>query len=217
VIGKVITAGRIRLTHAAPDGVLPADEPHRLYSAVQRCIDLAFGSVLLLLSLPVIALACVAIAVSTRRSPLLVQRRVGHLGDEFPMLKLRTMKKEGEPRPFGAKPQNDDRVTAVGRVLRRTSVDELPQLLNVLAGQMTLVGPRPGLPIEVAGYKHAWRRRLSVKPGLTGLWQVSGRSSLPVDRWMALDRVYLRRRSTGFDLLILLRSVAAVLSMRGAW
>jgi lipopolysaccharide/colanic/teichoic acid biosynthesis glycosyltransferase len=217
VIGKVITAGRITLTRAAPDGVRPAAEPHRLYTGVQRCIDLTLGSLLLLLSLPVIALACLAIAVSTRRSPLLVQRRVGHLGEEFPMLKIRTMKMEGEPRPFGAKSQNDDRVTAAGRVLRRTSIDELPQLINVLAGQMTLVGPRPGLPVEVAGYKHVWRRRLSVKPGLTGLWQVSGRSSLPVDRWMALDRVYVRRRSTGFDLLILLRSVAAVLSMRGAW
>jgi lipopolysaccharide/colanic/teichoic acid biosynthesis glycosyltransferase len=82
---------------------------------------------------------------------------------------------------------------------------------------MTLVGPRPPLPSEVAEYRTPWLRRLSVKPGLSGLWQVSGRSTLPLERWMALDRLYLRRRSIGFDALILLRTIAAVVSMRGAW
>jgi lipopolysaccharide/colanic/teichoic acid biosynthesis glycosyltransferase len=134
------------------------------------------------------------------------------------MLKLRTMRNSDEPRGgLTAKPPHDERVTTVGRLLRRTSIDELPQLINVLAGQMSLVGPRPGLPSEVAEYRESWLPRLSVKPGLTGLWQVSGRASLPLERWMALDRAYLRRRSTGFDLLILMRTVAAVASMRGAW
>jgi lipopolysaccharide/colanic/teichoic acid biosynthesis glycosyltransferase len=128
------------------------------------------------------------------------------------------MRDEGDPRAgFAAKEPHDRRVTAIGLVLRRTSIDELPQLINVLAGQMALVGPRPALPSEVAEYRPQWLRRLSVKPGLTGLWQVSGRASLPPRRWMALDRVYLRRRSTTFDLLILVRTVAAVASMRGAW
>jgi lipopolysaccharide/colanic/teichoic acid biosynthesis glycosyltransferase len=165
-----------------------------------------------------VAVTCLAILVSSRQAPLLLQRRVGWLGREFTLLKLRTMRGEGKARgSLGAKPVHDERVTAVGRLLRRTSIDELPQLLNVLAGQMTLVGPRPGLPSEVEEYRPAWLRRLSVKPGLTGLWQVSGRSALPLERWMALDRAYVMRRSTRRDLLILLRTLPAVISMRGAW
>jgi lipopolysaccharide/colanic/teichoic acid biosynthesis glycosyltransferase len=198
--------------------VLRAAEPHHFYDPLKRSADIVLSSALLLATLPVVVLACLAILVSTGQAPLLTQRRVGWLGNEFRMLKLRTMRCSDEPRGgLTAKPPHDERVTAVGRVLRRTSIDELPQLINVLAGQMSLVGPRPGLPSEVAEYREPWRRRLSVKPGLTGLWQVSGRSSLPPERWMALDRAYLRRRSTGFDLLILLRTVAAVASMRGAW
>ncbi len=135
------------------------------------------------------------------------------------MLKLRTMRDDAtsDARPFAAKTADDPRVTKVGALLRRTSVDELPQLLNVLAGQMSLVGPRPVLPGEAATFPMGWQRRFSVKPGLTGLWQVSGRSSLSVKCWMAYDRLYLRRRSLRFDLAILLRTLAAVVTMRGAW
>jgi lipopolysaccharide/colanic/teichoic acid biosynthesis glycosyltransferase len=115
------------------------------------------------------------------------------------------------------KAADDPRVTRIGALLRRTSIDELPQLVNVLLGQMSLVGPRPVLPGEEAEFPASWRRRFEVQPGLTGLWQVSGRSSLPVERWMALDRLYLRRRSLGFDLWLLLRTVGAVVTMRGAW
>jgi lipopolysaccharide/colanic/teichoic acid biosynthesis glycosyltransferase len=185
---------------------------------LQRGLDVLLSLGLLVATLPLIALACLTIVASTRRSPLLLQRRVGWLGREFTMIKLRTMRDEGESRGgLAAKPVHDARVAAVGRLLRRTSIDELPQLVNVLAGQMTLVGPRPSLPSEVAEYHAGWMRRLSVKPGLTGLWQVSGRSSLPLRRWMALDRAYVARRSTRRDLLLLLRTLPAVISMRGAW
>jgi lipopolysaccharide/colanic/teichoic acid biosynthesis glycosyltransferase len=173
---------------------------------------------LLVPALPIMLLACLAIVLTTRQAPLLLQRRVGWRGAEFTMLKLRTMGCEDEPPAcLVAKPLDDRRVTTAGRLLRRTSIDELPQLVNVIAGQMSLVGPRPGLPAEVAAYREPWRRRLSVRPGLTGLWQVSGRSSLPPERWMALDRCYLARRSLAFDLRVLARTVAAVISMRGAW
>jgi lipopolysaccharide/colanic/teichoic acid biosynthesis glycosyltransferase len=208
------------LTHAAP-------EPHRFYGACKRLLDVTLSLSLLVLAVPIIALACMAIALSTRRSPFLVQRRVGMLGREFAMIKLRTMAgpdelplEEPSPAPgevFRAKTPDDPRVTPVGRLLRRTSLDELPQLLNVLAGQMSLVGPRPALPEEVARYPRSWRGRLTVKPGLTGLWQVSGRSSIPPRRRPAMDRYYVRHRSLGFDCLILVRTVAATVSMRGAW
>jgi lipopolysaccharide/colanic/teichoic acid biosynthesis glycosyltransferase len=204
-------------------GFARASEPHPVYDACKRTLDIVVAVALLLLSLPLLALVCLAIFLATRRSPLLAQERVGYMGRRFRMLKLRTMDAaadaEGADRdsgPFADKPQDDPRVTTVGRPLRRTSIDELPQLLNVIAGQMSLVGPRPGLPHEVAAYPPGWRRRLTVQPGLSGLWQVSGRSDIPGRRWMALDRLYLRRRSLLLDGLILLRTVPAVLSMRGA-
>ncbi|HEY7467838.1 MAG TPA: sugar transferase [Dehalococcoidia bacterium] len=214
----VAAAGRPAHQRHASGRVTPAPQPHAFYAPLQRCLDVLLSVILLLVALPLVAVACLAILATSRQAPLLLQRRVGWLGREFTLLKLRTMRDEGEARgSLGAKPVYDERVTAVGRLLRRTSIDELPQLLNVLAGQMTLVGPRPGLPSEVEEYRPAWLRRLSVKPGLTGLWQVSGRSALPLERWMALDRAYLMRRSTSSDLLILLRTVPAVISMRGAW
>jgi lipopolysaccharide/colanic/teichoic acid biosynthesis glycosyltransferase len=188
----------------------------------KRIIDLVLAAVLLLIALPLLLLACLLILISTGDRPLIAQRRVGWLGHEFRMLKLRTMRSAGDetgraPAEILAKDPNNERITLVGRFLRRTSIDELPQLLNVLAGQMSLVGPRPGLPEEVAQYRPSWRRRLTVKPGLSGLWQVSGRSTVPAERWMAMDRYYVTHRSVGFDLWVLMRTIAAVLSMRGAW
>ena len=115
------------------------------------------------------------------------------------------------------KMRRDPRVTAVGRVLRRFSLDELPQLLNVLRGQMSLVGPRPPLPEEVERYHGEVRRRLLVKPGLTGLWQVSGRSDLSWDESVRLDLYYVENWSLGFDFAIIARTVSAVLRRRGAY
>jgi lipopolysaccharide/colanic/teichoic acid biosynthesis glycosyltransferase len=186
-------------------------------------MDIWLSLVLVVLSMPLVLLAAAALFLATRQSPLLLQRRVGHCGRQFCMLKLRTMRKEtSEEQPLQegilvAKSADDVRVTRIGRMLRRSSIDELPQLLNVLLGQMSLVGPRPSLPIEVARYPHSWRRRLDVKPGLTGLWQVSGRSEVLPRRRTAMDRRYIRRCSLSFDCLILLRTVWATFSMRGAW
>jgi lipopolysaccharide/colanic/teichoic acid biosynthesis glycosyltransferase len=199
------------------------NEPHAAYDVSKRCLDIALSLVLLLPALSVSALASLVIWLSTGDSPLLLQRRVGYEGREFRMLKLRTMARAGSSGGspafalLAAKQPNDERVTAVGRFLRRTSMDELPQLLNVLAGQMSLVGPRPALPLEVAQYPASWRRNLRVRPGLTGLWQVSGRSTLGPRRRATLDRLYVRRRSLRFDALILLRTIGVTLSMRGAW
>ena len=193
-------------------------QPHAFYGISKRLTDVVAASGLLILTVPIILLAMAAICLTTRSNPLLSQRRIGRHGEPFTMFKLRTMR-DGERKQGGfvAKSSDDPRVTAVGRFIRRTSIDELPQLLNVQLGQMSLVGPRPALPEEVAEYRPGWRRRLEVMPGLTGLWQVSGRSSLSVERWMALDRCYVRRRSLALDLAILARTVAAVVTMRGAW
>lgn len=195
-----------------------------LYDRSKRAFDIAVSLPLLVLALPVVAAACAAIVATTRQSPIFVQRRIGLHGRAFPMLKLRTMNENTDDEPdlpgdgvFVVKTPDDPRVTPVGRLLRRTSMDELPQLLNVLAGQMSLVGPRPALPVEVARYPRSWQRRLTVKPGLTGLWQVSGRSDVPPWRRPALDRLYIRRRSFALDIAILLRTIAATVSMRGAW
>jgi lipopolysaccharide/colanic/teichoic acid biosynthesis glycosyltransferase len=115
------------------------------------------------------------------------------------------------------KMRHDPRVSRVGKFLRRTSLDELPQLFNILKGEMSLVGPRPPLPREVAKYRPADMIRLSVKPGLTCLWQVSGRSTVGFDAWMEYDREYVRRLSPWLDAAILIRTVWAVLSCRGAY
>ena len=212
----------IRLT---PWAIEPAAQPHRGYDASKRALDVAGGSILLMVAAPIVGAAALAVAATTRSWPFYVQRRVGQGGREFAMLKVRTMRPGADrevPLTLNEtggptfKATADPRVTPVGKLLRRTSIDELPQLVNVVAGQLTLVGPRPGLPDEARQYTHAEARRLSVKPGLTGIWQVSGRSDVPFRRWMAMDRAYIRRRSLLFDLGLLARTPWTVLSMRGA-
>jgi lipopolysaccharide/colanic/teichoic acid biosynthesis glycosyltransferase len=211
------TLGRAAAQPLPSEHDIISGEPHLFYNACKRAADLILAALLFLVTLPIVVLAAFAIVLTTRRSPVLAQRRIGLRGRPFTMLKLRTMRDAAPGSSFGPKQAADPRITAVGIVLRRTSIDELPQLLNVLAGQMSLVGPRPALPGEVELYQPGWRRRLDVMPGLTGLWQVSGRSALSLDRWMALDRCYLRRRSLLFDAAILARTVGAVITMRGAW
>ena len=211
--------------HRPGSEIAAPPRPHRLYDQSKRLIDMAVAALLLLATLPLLLLACCAIALTTGENPVLRQTRIGRQGRAFGMLKLRTMRagatdncRDSAAHPvIDPKLYHDGRVTGVGHWLRRTSIDELPQLLNVLAGDMSLVGPRPGLPREVARYPHSWTRRLAVKPGLTGLWQVSGRSTVGPQRWMAMDRYYVGHRSLWLDCAILLRSVPAVVSMRGAW
>jgi len=201
---------------------------HRRDEALKRAIDVVGAAVLALLTAPLIASAAIAIVACDGGPPWFRQIRVGQHGRRFVLYKLRTMGVDAERRKAALWPRNevrgtafkirdDPRVTWVGRVLRRTSLDELPQLVNVLRGEMSLVGPRPSLPCEVAAHSARERGRLVVKPGLTGLWQVSGRAALPFERWLELDLEYVARRSVALDLWLLLRTVPAVLSGRGAW
>jgi exopolysaccharide biosynthesis polyprenyl glycosylphosphotransferase len=181
-----------------------------------------------LAALPVIAVVAVAVATTSKGPVLYRQDRVGRHGATFPMLKFRSMRVGadaelhvlgGENHADGAlfKHRDDPRVTRVGRVIRRYSLDELPQLFNVLAGQMSLVGPRPPLPHEVSRYEARMRRRLLVKPGITGLWQVGGRSDLPWKEAVRLDVYYAENWTPFGDLLILARTAKVVLTGRGAY
>ncbi len=195
--------------------------------AAKRAIDLVFALALFLVTLPIQLLAALAIRLGSGGPILFRQVRCGLNGRLFTLLKFRTMQSGAEERLTEIshlnemtgpvfKVRHDPRLTPVGRLLRRLSIDELPQLWNVIVGNMSLVGPRPPLPEEVSRYEPWQRRRLSMKPGLTCLWQVSGRNEVDFDRWMALDLKYIDTWSPLLDLKILLKTVPAVLTGRGA-
>ena len=142
---------------------------------------------------------------------------LGLKGRKFTLYKFRTMKPESDEYEVAPVSMNDDRITGLGRFLRRTSLDELPQLFNVLAGQMSLVGPRPEMPFIVEDYGSWQRHRLDVKPGLTGMWQIMGRKELPLHDNLEYDYYYIRNQSLMLDLTILLRTVAVIFKGRGAY
>jgi lipopolysaccharide/colanic/teichoic acid biosynthesis glycosyltransferase len=196
--------------------------------AAKRTIDVVLAGAVLLVALPVLFLAAIAIRVDSPGSWLFHQERVGADGRRFRMHKLRTMRtaEAGDRhRDYVAgmidgtatqidglyKLVDDDRRTRVGRVLRKLSIDELPQLWNVLRGQMSIVGPRPALAQEVERYRPAALQRLAIKPGLTGLWQVSGRSRVSYDRMVELDAEYWQRWSLLLDLRILAKTPTTLL------
>lgn len=195
--------------------------------AAKRVLDVVLGSLLLVLLAPVMLVLVAVVKAGDGGPALFVQERAGLHGRVFPMWKFRTMVPGAESGLHALRSRNemsdpvfkladDPRITSVGRVLRRWSLDELPQLVHVVRGQMSLVGPRPPIPSEVAGYARWQRRRLSMRPGLTCLWQVSGRSDLDFDTWMRLDLRYIDSWSLGLDLALLIRTVPAVLRGTGA-
>jgi exopolysaccharide biosynthesis polyprenyl glycosylphosphotransferase len=194
---------------------------------IKRAIDLGVSLALFLLTLPLQILAALAIKLTSSGPVFFRQVRCGLNGRHFTLLKFRTMTTGAESRLTEIshlnemsgpvfKATKDPRLTPAGRILRRLSIDELPQLWNVIRGDMSLVGPRPPLPEEVSRYEPWQHRRLSMSPGLTCLWQVSGRNEVDFDRWMALDLKYIDTWSPMLDLKILLKTVPAVLSGRGA-
>jgi len=195
--------------------------------ALKRAIDLV-GSVAALLVLSPVLLMCAVLVRLTSAGPIFFrQQRVGLNGRIFTLYKFRSMHRDAEERRGELeslnersgpvfKIRNDPRVTPVGRYLRRFSADELPQLINVLRGDLSLVGPRPPLPSEVRRYESWQRRRLSVRPGITGAWQVSGRSAIAFEDWMRMDLDYIDNWSLKQDLKILLRTVPAVVFAKGA-
>ncbi|MHB8079714.1 MAG: sugar transferase [Candidatus Krumholzibacteriia bacterium] len=208
-------------------GDLPRTDP-RLYGLSKRLFDLAAALGGLLLLLPLFPFLVLLIRLDTPGPIFFRQERVGRLGRRFICWKFRSMVSDAEARKrdisylneaSGAafKIKDDPRITGVGRFIRRSSLDEFPQLFNVLRGEMSIVGPRPQIPAEVAQYTPRQAARLLVKPGLTCLWQVSGRSQLDFEEWMSLDLEYVRRRSSGLDLWILGRTLPAVIERKGAY
>lgn len=198
-------------------------------AALKRCLDVLVSLAALVLLSPLLALVALAIKATDGGPVLFWQTRVGRHGREFRFPKFRSMAVDAEARKsallasnqHGAgvtfKMKRDPRITPVGRLIRKLSIDELPQLFLVLIGEMSLVGPRPPVPSEVGRYSLSDRRRLEVRPGLTCIWQVSGRSDIPFERQVALDVEYIESRGMWVDLGLLLRTVPAVLLGRGAY
>jgi lipopolysaccharide/colanic/teichoic acid biosynthesis glycosyltransferase len=177
-----------------------------------RLVDLTVATLALLVSSPVLLVAMIAIRVESRGSPIYRQRRIGRHGEPFEMLKLRTMVSGAEHQGAGlAVNYGDPRITRVGHVLRRYSIDELPNLINVLVGEMSLVGPRPTVQVQVDQYSERQRGRLDVRPGITGWAQVNGRASLPWHERIELDLWYVEHASLALDLRILLETARQLL------
>jgi exopolysaccharide biosynthesis polyprenyl glycosylphosphotransferase len=195
----------------------------------KRFADLVISELALIALSPLFLLLAIVIKLTSRGPVFFVQVRVGRYGRHFRFYKFRSMYVDAEERKKALlaqnqsadgvifKMKNDPRITPVGKLLRRTSMDELPQLLNVLFGDMSLVGPRPPVPSEVQQYTMNDRKRLEVKPGLTCLWQVSGRSDIPFKQQVRLDQEYIRAMGIKNDLVILLRTIPAILTGKGAY
>ena len=183
-----------------------------------RALDIAIAAVALAILAPFLLVAAIAIKLTSPGPVVYRQRRVGRDGREFEMWKLRTMVQGSDPVGVGMVVYRDDpRVTAPGRLLRRTSLDEIPNFVNVLRGEMAIVGPRPTLPSQVAQYTERERGRLAVRPGITGWAQVNGRASLPWSQRIELDLWYIEHRTWRLDLQILLRSARMVLGGDGLY
>jgi lipopolysaccharide/colanic/teichoic acid biosynthesis glycosyltransferase len=195
----------------------------------KRCMDILLSCICILAAMPVFLLTALLVKLSSPGPIIFSQVRVGKYGRHFKFYKFRSMYLDAEARKAELlkhnesadgvifKMKHDPRITPVGRFIRKFSIDELPQLFNVLLGDMSLVGPRPPVPQEVAHYTLDERKRLNITPGITCLWQVSGRSELPFRQQMALDKEYISSRSAWKDFLILLKTIPAILTGRGAY
>jgi lipopolysaccharide/colanic/teichoic acid biosynthesis glycosyltransferase len=185
---------------------------------VKRVLDVTVAGAALLVSTPVLAIAALLIRLESRGHPIYRQRRIGRDGHAFEVYKLRTMVVGAEAMGSGlAVDQGDERITRVGAVLRRASIDELPNLVNVLLGEMSLVGPRPTVQVQVDQYTERQRRRLAVRPGITGWAQVNGRASLPWNERIELDLHYIEHASLRLDLRILWLTARMVLGGEGLY
>jgi lipopolysaccharide/colanic/teichoic acid biosynthesis glycosyltransferase len=185
---------------------------------VRRVVDVVVAGAALVLITPVLLLAMLAIRLESAGHPIYRQRRVGKDGEEFDMLKLRTMVSGAERMGAGlAVNEGDSRITRVGRFLRRFSLDELPNLVNILRGEMSIIGPRPTIQVQVAQYTERQRGRLAIRPGLTGWAQIHGRTSLPWTERIELDLWYIEHRSWRLDLQIVWRTITMLITGHGLY
>ena len=198
-------------------------------NAFKRLMDIVLAVLAVILGSPIFLLTAALVKLTSPGPIIFSQVRVGKYGRHFKFYKFRSMYIDAEARKAELlklnesgdgvifKMKHDPRITPVGRFIRKFSIDELPQFFNVILGDMSLVGPRPPLPAEVRTYSLEERKRLNITPGITCLWQVSGRSELPFQKQMALDKEYIASRSAWKDFLILLRTVPAIITGKGAW
>jgi len=225
----IVRPGRRRSEPAGPADVLPTiPRRSRFHIAVKRGLDIAISLSMLLLMSPVMLVVAIMIKTTSRGSIFFKQTRIGLNGRAFTMYKFRSMRQDAEEdQRFLAhlneqdgpvfKIEQDPRLTPIGKLLRNSSIDELPQLWNVLKGEMAIVGPRPLWRPEAEKASDRARLRTRVKPGLTCLWQISGRSEVGYDEWVELDLYYIQNRSLLLDALIILQTIPAVLTGRGAY
>jgi lipopolysaccharide/colanic/teichoic acid biosynthesis glycosyltransferase len=227
---RPVAPRNVSLSHLAIEhekAFVPADGVgSRGYLVAKRGLDIAGALMLLAMLAPVMTVVFAVLLVTTKGKPLFFQKRLGYLGKPFWMIKFRTMVIDADKKQAAVenekdgpifKNRRDTRITPLGAFLRSTSLDETPQLLSVLFGQMSLVGPRPPIAKEVAQYEWWQQRRLSVKPGLTCLWQVSGRSEIGFVDWVRMDLWYVKNQGLWTDLLLLVKTPVAVLARRGAY
>ena len=180
--------------------------PKQGYALLKRCFDIIVSILGIIFLSPAFFIISILILVSSGNPVLFVQKRIGRQGVQFSIFKFRTMVKETPP--YMPKPEPTDlKITEIGRFLRNTGLDELPQLLNVLTGQMSLVGPRPEMPLNQEEYINMDQERLKVKPGLTGLWQLSNKTHLPIHKNLEYDLAYIKNRSLSLDFKILLETL----------
>nr|WP_281418316.1 sugar transferase [Clostridium simiarum] len=190
----------------------------KVYFFVKRIIDILGSLVGLIIVSPILLITAIAIKLDSKGPIFFAQERVGQYGKVFKMYKFRSMvinaeelldklKEKNEMSGPMFKMTDDPRITKVGKFIRKTSIDELPQLMNVLKGEMSLVGPRPNLPKEVGNFEPWMRDKLIAKPGLTCFWQVMGRNSIDFEDWMKLDIKYVKERNTGLDIILIFRTV----------
>lgn len=219
------TARESRVLLEGNEGILGAP---RWQLSVKRVVDIAASIFFLITLSPILLLAAIAVKLSSPGPLLFVQDRVGKDGKAFRFAKFRSMRNGAHTELDDLqhlndvagpvfKMREDPRITPVGRFMRKYSIDELPQLFHVLAGKMSLVGPRPPIPAEVATYDEWQRQRLMAKPGITCIWQVSGRSDLDFETWVEMDVEYIRTWKPRLDFLILLKTLPAVISGKGAY
>lgn len=199
-----------------------------LYSIIKRLVDIVGAFTGIIILSPLLIIVAIRIKLDSKGSAIFSQVRVGYKGKEFKIYKFRTMVEDAEELKKGLENKNemtgpmfkikdDPRITKIGKIIRKTSIDELPQLLNILRGDMSIVGPRPSLPSEVKGFNTWMLKRFEVKPGLTCYWQVSGRNNITFNDWMKLDIKYVEERNLFIDIKLILKTALLLLGDKNAF
>ncbi len=196
---------------------LKEEKDNTAYAFLKRTLDIIIAVTAVVLLFPVWILMPGLIKLDSKGSVFFIHERIGLNGRPFRIYKFRTMTTTADPYAYSPGQRNDTRITRVGRFLRQTSLDELPNLLNVLKGDMSIVGPRPEMPFIVENYEEWQKKRLTVKPGITGLWQILGRKDIPLQENLEYDFYYIRNRSFLLDIIIILKTIPAILSRKGAY